>query len=54
MRWVFGVALLPFLACGGMCIGGMALAWFGIRHANATTTADDELREPADHAPGDQ
>lgn len=31
MEWLFGVAFLPFLVCGLMCLGGMALAMFGRR-----------------------
>ena len=36
MRWVFGAALLPFLGCGVMCLGGMALAFFGLKRSGET------------------
>ena len=47
MRWLFGAALLPFLACGVMCLGGMALAALGFRrhtpsnHERKVGTAHD-------------
>jgi hypothetical protein len=31
MSWLFGAALLPFLLCGAMCLGGMLLAALGLR-----------------------
>ncbi len=31
MNWLFGAALLPFLLCGAMCLGGMLLAALGLR-----------------------
>lgn len=31
MEWLFGLAFVPFLVCGLMCLGGMALAVFGFR-----------------------
>lgn len=34
MDWLWGAALLPLLACGAMCIGGMALAAVGLRRGS--------------------
>jgi len=31
MSWLFGAALLPFLLCGAMCLGGALLAVLGLR-----------------------
>ena len=31
MDWLFGVALLPILLCGGMMLGRMLLAGLGLR-----------------------
>ncbi len=28
-NWLWGAALLPFIVCGAMCIGGMVLAVVG-------------------------
>lgn len=45
MRWIFGAALLPFLGCGVMCLGGMALAFFGLKRSGET--------KPTSHHPDD-
>jgi hypothetical protein len=42
MRWLFGAALLPFLACGVMCLGGMALAWSGLKRSGETTPSTND------------
>lgn len=52
MEWLFGLAILPILLCGIMCLGGMALAAIGLRRSTAgragidgprpTDAADDE------------
>jgi hypothetical protein len=42
MRWAFGAALLPFLFCGVMCLGGMALAFFGLRRAAESAPSDHD------------
>jgi hypothetical protein len=31
MSWLFSVALLPFVLCGVMCLGGILLAALGLR-----------------------
>lgn len=31
MEWILGLALVPIVLCGLMCVGGMALAAFGLR-----------------------
>ena len=41
MRWIFGAALLPLLACGAMCLGGMALAFFGLRRGETKPSNHD-------------
>lgn len=47
MEWLWSLALLPLLLCGAMCVGGMLLAFFGIRRASqpschTPTRADDQ------------
>ncbi len=42
MEWVFGLAILPVLLCGLMCIGGMVLAAVGLRRSNARRACGDE------------
>lgn len=34
MEWLLSLALLPLLLCGAMCVGGMLLAFFGIRRGS--------------------
>lgn len=46
MEWLFSLALLPLLLCGAMCVGGMLLAFLGIRRA--TDSSSHESR------PGDE
>ncbi len=47
MEWLFGSAVVPFLVCGLMCLGGIALAVFGFRrerdarHHETSATAVD-------------
>ena len=49
MEWFFGVAALPLLMCGLMCVGGIALAALGLRrgtdragcHTSGERTAED-------------
>lgn len=36
MDWLWGAALLPLVACGAMCIGGMALAATGLRRRDSS------------------
>lgn len=36
MDWLWGAALLPLVACGAMCIGGMALAAVGLRRGRGS------------------
>lgn len=51
MRWLFGAALLPFLFCGVMCLGGMTLAWFGLKRAGESkpSTPDRDV-EPVNNS----
>jgi hypothetical protein len=37
MEWLSGLALLPALVCGGMMLGGAALAAFGLRRTGGNT-----------------
>lgn len=37
MDWLWGAALLPFLMCGVMCLGGIALAALGLRRGAAAS-----------------
>ena len=39
MSWLFGAALLPFLLCGAMCLGGMLLAALGLRRGTRNESA---------------
>jgi hypothetical protein len=53
MEWLLSLALLPLLLCGAMCVGGMLLAFFGIRRASqpschTPTRADDRAQTPED------
>lgn len=53
MEWLWSLALLPLLLCGAMCVGGMLLAFFGIRRASQPschtgTGADDPAHTPDD------
>lgn len=49
MEWLLGLAIVPVLACGVMCVGGMALAAVGVRRRAARRACCDE-RGPADVA----
>lgn len=46
MDWIWGAALLPLLACGAMCIGGMALAAVGFRRRDRS---DDRSSDTGTH-----
>lgn len=46
MEWL-GLALLPLLMCGAMCIGGAILAFLGLRSARRPSC---HTPEPTDHA----
>ncbi len=39
MDWIWGVALLPFLICGVMCLGGIALAAIGLRRSRESSSS---------------
>jgi hypothetical protein len=42
MEWMFGVAIVPLLLCGLMCVVPMALAAVGLRrHATPRTDAHE-------------
>lgn len=41
MEWLVSLAALPLLLCGAMCVGGMVVAFLGIRRA----------KQPSCHAP---
>lgn len=44
MEWLFGLAILPLLLCGLMCVGGMALAAIGLRRgATKRACCDDDM-----------
>lgn len=42
MEWLLGLAFVPILLCGLMCVGGMALAAVGLRRTTAWRTCCDE------------
>lgn len=42
MEWLLGLALVPLLLCGLMCVGGMALAAVGFRRNAAQRPRSDE------------
>jgi hypothetical protein len=44
MSWLFGAALLPFVLCGAMCLGGALLAALGVRRGarGRSDTPDSE------------
>ena len=48
MEWLWGLAILPALLCGLMCLGGVVLAALGLRQANARRACCDD-----DHAAAD-
>lgn len=48
MEWLFSLALLPLLLCGAMCIGGMVLAFFGVRRTQHSCHAPTQIDQPAD------
>ncbi len=49
MDWLLGIAALPLLMCGLMCVGGIALAAVGLRrrdsrpgcHGTGSASAED-------------
>lgn len=54
MEWLFGLTFVPFLLCGLICLGGMALAVFGFRRdrdgghpETPATAADRDEQSPA-------
>lgn len=51
MEWLTGLALLPVLFCGGMMLGGMALAALGLRR---TTSEPSKSSSPAATDDGDR
>lgn len=54
MEWIGLGILLPLLFCGGMCVVGAVLAFFGIRRATDSTRgrgSDDEWAELFDTPP---
>ena len=42
MEWLLGVALIPVLLCGLMCIGGMVIAAVGVRRNAARRACCDQ------------
>jgi hypothetical protein len=40
MEWLLGVPLIPFIVCGVMCLGGLAVA-FVLGRTSANRTDDD-------------
>lgn len=44
MEWLFGLAILPILLCGVMCLGGMAVAAIGLRRGTGKRAGVDEPR----------
>ncbi len=48
MEWLFGLALLPALLCGLMCIGGVVLAAVGLRRTTTGTGCDTARSSASD------
>ena len=53
MEWVLGLAILPILMCGLMCVGGLALAAVGLRKTTGHRScghepagAEEPVRQP--------
>lgn len=42
MEWLLGIAILPVVLCGLMCIGGMAFAAIGAGRAAARRASRDD------------
>ena len=42
MEWLFGLAILPALLCGLVCLGGMAFAAIGLRRSRSQRPRYDE------------
>lgn len=42
MEWLWGLAILPALLCGLMCVGGVVLAAVGIRRTTGRRACCDE------------
>lgn len=42
MEWLWGLAILPVLLCGLMCVGGVVLAALGLRQANSRRACRDD------------
>lgn len=45
MEWLLGLAILPALLCGLMCIGTVVLAAVGLRRSNSRRACGDEPSE---------
>ena len=52
MDWLFGVALLLILLCGGMMLGGMLLAGLGLRRVAPPT--EHRPDRPLEDTPADR
>ncbi len=48
MEWLFGLAFLPALLCGVMCLGGIVLAAVGVRRGAAARPACCDETSPED------
>ena len=46
MEWLWTAALLPFLICGLMCLGGIALAALGFRRSRNHTSGGCHTSHP--------
>lgn len=42
MEWLFGLAILPALLCGLVCLGGMAVAAIGLRRSRSQRPRYDD------------
>jgi len=42
MRWLFGLAIMPALLCGLMCVGGMVFAAVTTRNSTRQRASSDE------------
>lgn len=51
MEWLLGLAVLPALFCGVMCVGGVVFAAVGIRRGTARRACCDA---PVTHLGGGQ
>ena len=49
MEWLLGLAFLPALLCGLMCLGGIVLAAIGLRQTtNRRACCDEDHANPRD------